>query len=1080
VTFNSLKFFCFFVILTFVGSGIALSESETKESAQADSLIRQADRYFQQLEYDSALSSYRSASLLIQKEKSLSYLRSQIGISNVLLRKGDFENAMTLLRNAESIVNEKQYTQSAESGTIAMLMGYCFLANEQFDSAERYSSYGLAILIANFGEHSEKTASGYYTCGAVQKAKGNYDAGISYFEHALAIQQSLKDVSKLSLGNTLLVLGMIHDDKNKFDDAIQYYRKADSLFSLSGNGNSLSAVSCYLNTMSSYNNKGDYRNALVYGKKTIAILSSPGINDQVNMASALSKLGEVYANLGDYDKAIEFLSRSLTIFSTKYPQKKSAIGGVYQLLSDVYWKTGEEEKSVENCERGMQQYELAYGEYHPQVGFRYELLAGVYTNAGRYNDALRYYRKALVARQRVTDTGARNDIAAIHTSLAHVFLLTHQTDSAYVQLQLASAVVNASTEKNILQQGFLLQRYGEYYDQQRNETRAIQYFQSALKTLAQDERWNDDQALPSFDHSVYKKELLNVLLCKADVLEKLSRKNNDRTMLRASLEHYQSAMGLLDDIRKHLSSDASKFYFAEVGAQLFRNGCRVALSLYEKTKDLQFLEQAFLIADRSKGNALMERLFDNEAKTIAGIPDSLLTLEQDLLHTVAKIETRMARMVNEQTQEENANYSKTQADYFSVRQKHQELIDLLEQCYPKYFAIKYGRYSLSLSQVQQQLEPNSVIAEYMIDDSVVYVFAVSKNSLVVKTLHNTMNLRELTKQFSASLKTFDTEAFFRTGYALYSSVLKPIAATLGRAANLRIIPDGFLYYIPFESLPTQLYSRGTADFSTASYIISHHEVTYSYSAAFDMKLREQSEGTLSTPQSFIGFAPVFKDSVKNGDFFANRSFAERSGMSDVRSITLDGKTFNELKYSDEEITSIGKTFRQHALSAASYLNEAATEENFKTYAPLYDIVHVATHGFINEKDPKFSAVVFSQPKSAADAEDGILHLHETFNMNLKAKLVVLSSCESGIGTLVDGEGMIALSRGLFYAGAKNIIVSLWKVSDRQTYVLMDEFYKNIASGNTFATALRTAKLSMIRSKETAFPGKWSGFVLIGK
>jgi CHAT domain-containing protein len=247
-----------------------------------------------------------------------------------------------------------------------------------------------------------------------------------------------------------------------------------------------------------------------------------------------------------------------------------------------------------------------------------------------------------------------------------------------------------------------------------------------------------------------------------------------------------------------------------------------------------------------------------------------------------------------------------------------------------------------------------------------------------------------------------------------------------------------------------------------------------------LKLNAGTDRKSAGPQSFIGFAPVFKDTGKNSDFFANRSFAERSGMSDVRSITLDGKTFNELKYSDEEITSIGTTFRQHALSAASYLNEEATEENFKTYAPLYDIVHVATHGFINEKDPKHSAVIFSQPGPTTAGEDGILHLHETFNLNLKAKLVVLSSCESGIGTLVDGEGMMALSRGLFYAGAKNIIVSLWKVSDRQTYVLMDEFYKNLASGSTYAASLRAAKLSMIRSKDSAFPGKWSGFVLIGQ
>ncbi|MFA6468230.1 MAG: CHAT domain-containing tetratricopeptide repeat protein [Bacteroidota bacterium] len=1080
MTVNASKFFCFCAILVLISSSSAISAGDRKKLAEADSLIRQADRCFQRLEYDSALFSYRSASNLIQQEKSLSYLQSQIGISNILLRKGDFENAIILLQNAESIVLEKQYSQSAEAGTIDMLLGFCFLVNERFDTAETYCTRGLATLIANYGEQSEKTASAYYTCGAVQKAKGNYDAGISYFERALAIQQSLQYISKLSIGNTLLFLGMIHDDKNKFDDAIHYYHKADSLFALVGSSGTMSAASCNLNTMSSYNNKGDYRNALVYGKKALAILESANLQEHANMASTLSKLGEVYANLGDYNNAVEYFSRALTIFSTKYPQKKSAIGAVYQRLGDIYWKIGEKQKAIQQCELGMRLYEEAYGEYHPQAGFMYEVLAGVYSNAGRYDDAVRFYHKALVARQRVTDVAARNDIAMLHVSLAHAWLQKHQRDSAFAELQRAASIENTSSEKNILLLGLLQQQYGDYYEQQGNYSRALLSYNIALKTLSQDDRYDGEQRIPSFEGSVNKKELLSVLLNKAGVLEKISRNKKDHSALQASLAHYQSAMDLLDDIRKHLSSDASKFYVAETGSQIYRNGCRVALVLYKKTKDRGYLEQAFLASDRSKGNALMERLFDNEAKAIGGIPDSLLAYEQDLLNIEAKSESRMARLVNGKEKREDPEFAKIHAEYFSARQRHQDLVGLLEQSYPKYFGLKYGRYTLSLPQLQQKLDPNTVIAEYMIDNDSIYLFAVTKNSLSVKILRNTARIKELTKQFSASLKTYDTEMFFRTGYDLYNSVLQPIAAVIGRSSDLRIIPDGFLYHIPFESLPTMSYNGSAFDFSTASYVISNHEVTYSYSTAFDLKLNAGTDRKSAGPQSFIGFAPVFKDTGKNSDFFANRSFAERSGMSDVRSITLDGKTFNELKYSDEEITSIGTTFRQHALSAASYLNEEATEENFKTYAPLYDIVHVATHGFINEKDPKHSAVIFSQPGPTTAGEDGILHLHETFNLNLKAKLVVLSSCESGIGTLVDGEGMMALSRGLFYAGAKNIIVSLWKVSDRQTYVLMDEFYKNLASGSTYAASLRAAKLSMIRSKDSAFPGKWSGFVLIGQ
>ena len=103
-----------------------------------------------------------------------------------------------------------------------------------------------------------------------------------------------------------------------------------------------------------------------------------------------------------------------------------------------------------------------------------------------------------------------------------------------------------------------------------------------------------------------------------------------------------------------------------------------------------------------------------------------------------------------------------------------------------------------------------------------------------------------------------------------------------------------------------------------------------------------------------------------------------------------------------------------------------------------------------------------------------------YNLNLKADLLVLSSCQSGLGKYVKGEGVIAMTRGFFYSGVHNIIFSLWKVYDNQTNELMTNFYKQVLEGETFSSALRKSKLQMIADPSTAFPSKWSGFVLVGK
>jgi tetratricopeptide (TPR) repeat protein len=119
---------------------------------------------------------------------------------------------------------------------------------------------------------------------------------------------------------------------------------------------------------------------------------------------------------------------------------------------------------------------------------------------------------------------------------------------------------------------------------------------------------------------------------------------------------------------------------------------------------------------------------------------------------------------------------------------------------------------------------------------------------------------------------------------------------------------------------------------------------------------------------------------------------------------------------------------------------------------------------------------------ALSEESGIVSkawLAEMYNLDLDADLIVLSSCDSGIGKLVKGEGVISMTRGLFYSGAANIIVSLWKVTDHHTSTLMIELYRHILEGKTYSEALRAAKLHMIKDQSTAAPLFWSGFILIG-
>jgi CHAT domain-containing protein len=163
----------------------------------------------------------------------------------------------------------------------------------------------------------------------------------------------------------------------------------------------------------------------------------------------------------------------------------------------------------------------------------------------------------------------------------------------------------------------------------------------------------------------------------------------------------------------------------------------------------------------------------------------------------------------------------------------------------------------------------------------------------------------------------------------------------------------------------------------------------------------------------------------------------------------------------------------------AYFYSDAKEDSFKINVGDYNIVHVASHSFMNEEQPDISGVVFAQPVDSAYSNDGILYSSEAYNLDLSADLVVLSSCESGLGKLFKGEGMIALTRGFLYSGTSNIMFSLWKIPDKHTSELMVEFYIQMISGKSYSESLRQAKRKLIGNLLTARPRSWAGFLLIG-
>jgi CHAT domain-containing protein len=162
-----------------------------------------------------------------------------------------------------------------------------------------------------------------------------------------------------------------------------------------------------------------------------------------------------------------------------------------------------------------------------------------------------------------------------------------------------------------------------------------------------------------------------------------------------------------------------------------------------------------------------------------------------------------------------------------------------------------------------------------------------------------------------------------------------------------------------------------------------------------------------------------------------------------------------------------------------YIGRRATEDAFKKEAAHYRILHLATHFLSDDRQPLYSKIVLAQDPEAE--EDGYLQTYEIFNIRLNADLVVLSACNTGLGKLSKGEGLVGISRAFLYAGVPSLLVSLWSVDDESTSILMKSFYEHLSNGLNKKQALRQAKLEYLETvpNNKRDPFYWAPFILVG-
>ena len=910
-------------------------------------------------------------------------------------------------------------------------LGDYFRMKGQTETALRYFNKALKTGLDKLGENHLEVAKTHHGIGVLYLSQNDAEPALRHFNAALAVRLQMLGEEHLEVAKSYNNIGIAYDIKGDDDKALKNHEKSLAIkLKLLGEKNA-EAANSYNNIGNVLRDIGDYDAALAYLNKALSIRQQLFGENHSRVGSTYLNLGGVYALKGDYDLGIACYKKSLDIL-IKTVGENEVVGGIYNNLGHVYRQKLDYPAALENLDKALAVWKKVLGENHPDVGRVYFNFGRVYVLNADYDQALANYEKCLALWK--TAYGEKHpDVGELYALVAQAYLRKND-------------LVNALT-----------------------------YYQKSIIALSADFTDESIYSNPLLKNISSKSSLLDALEYKAEALQKLfSTKSHDLKDLRMSLSSSELASDLIDQIRNDYKEEGSKLTLGEKAAPIYEKAIHGALLAYGVTKQMQHQTQAFFFAEKSKAAVLSQALQESNAKQFAGIPADLLENERNLRIDLAFYETELQKEKLKTEKQDSAKIRDFEGRRFSRKREYENLIAQLEKSYPKYYALKYKTQTASVPELQKSLDGATALLEYFLGDSSIFAFAVTKDDFAVISMPRDSSFNSMMTALSTSFKNLTSKAaYLRSASRLYEILAKPFEPQIASKLRWVIIPDGELYQIPFEALLTGTVSiSNEVDYRKLPYLIKQHEISYHYSATLFLQNRQAptSDAYVTT---FVGFAPVFSKSSQNGNFF----FASLTDLISSYLKTRDGKTLDELKHSEQEVRDILATFSN---KGRVYLHGEASEENFKKNIAGYKYVHVATHGIIIGENPKLSNLAFSQPKDRNAPEDGFLYSGETYNLNLNADLVTLSSCESGIGKLAKGEGVMALTRGFLYSGANNIIASLWKVLDEHTSKMMVELYRQILAGKNYSAALREAKLKMIANAATAGPQSWASFVLIGR
>ncbi len=909
-------------------------------------------------------------------------------------------------------------------------------------------------------------------------------------------------LSKKKITNTVLLsdayylTGHYYLSCNRYNQAIERFTFSAELRERAGISD-LRYSQCLNNLAATLFMIGDYSRAYPLGLRALDAKRLVAGGDSSSLARNYLNLASICLEMSDSDNAISLAEAGLEL-ARLYPGKvtPAVTADLYQVIGLSLYRNSEFTKSLSYCREALKLYDRYSTGKTESKQLILNTMAQLYLSLDQPSEAEESFKRGLS----ISDDSNIREKYLLYMNYADFLAERNRADEGERVLQDGVENVRKTVGSDSREYCMMMASRADFVrETSKDDAKALKIYDSCLPYI-ESHPWDismkkyllSGYAGTLFDVGRYRKALdmadtvmhyaqvayddlsvaevassfssdaLQALMIRYRSLNALADETGNIDMLKEAVRTGRIIMSLFDRQRLEMSEEESRTSLSAYSREFYTGIIDNYVKLYNLDHDQSFLKGAFEVSERSKVAGFLTSMRDVNAAKFS-LPEGLVNQNNEIRKEIGFYKELIANEKNKAVPDTQKTAT-WESITFRLLRSRDSLIQIFEKNYPAYYSLKFKSDVTSLENVTKVISSKANLLSYILTEEKLYIFVTNRH-------HKEIITRDIDSTFYASLSRFREmlsvvpgtssvrqpfNAYMDIAFELYKILLEPAEKYL-KGDKIVISPDNILSYLPFETLITEEFRSPELLYREAPFALKKYRFSYIYSVTLSSETKERSR---SLSNDLIAFAPTYEGMEMNDSLFA--IYPNLRG--EIRSLP-----YAVIEAEDAVNQCGGKAF----------IAENATEEAYKSQARNYDIIHLAMHTLVNDNHPAFSKMIFSD--RGAGGEDGMLNTYEVYNVPVNAMMVVLSSCNTGMGMLVTGEGILSLARGFLFAGSRSVVMSMWAVEDFSASTVIKSFYKNMRSGQTKSSALRNARLKFLRSADQArsHPYYWATLVIYG-